>query len=91
MAEEKISVSEFERQVFDKEGVRIVIRTSRSNTLPPYSYQRKAAEDTTCTEWQETRLKPLLKETEFEVVKGDGNVPNGRMKMKSLRNSYKVD
>lgn len=91
MKKEEISVSEFERQVFDKEGVRIVIRASRSRTLPSYSYQRKAAGDTTCTEWQEARLKPILKEIEFEVVKGDGNVPHGRMKMDSLRNSYKVD
>lgn len=85
----KVSVSEFERQVFELEEVKIVVRAPRGQSVPSYDYERKADKSSSVAEWSDKRLKPSLKDVEFEIVKGDGSVPHGRTKMETVRSSYK--
>ena len=87
--EKKVSTTELERQIFEKEEIKVVIRATREETFPSYPYQRKMSQNATVTEWMDSRLKPLLGNTEFEIVRGDGNSPHGRSKMETVRNSYK--
>lgn len=84
-----VSASELERQIFDKEEIKVVIRTSRSTEFPPYDFQRKAALNTSVSEWMETRVKPLVGDVEVEIIKGDGSTPHGRTNIEKVRNSYK--
>ena len=38
----QVSASEFERQVFDKEEVKLILRTPREQMFPAYNFQNKA-------------------------------------------------
>lgn len=87
--EKKVSTTELERQIFEKEEIKVVIRAARGEMFPSYPYQRKMSQNSTVTEWTDSRIKPLLGDTEFEIVRGDGNSPHGRSKMETVRNSYK--
>ena len=85
---ELVPASELERQIFEVEEVRVIIRAPRSSTFPPYPYQRKSSSSTSVSDWLEQRIKPLLGEIQVDVIKGDGNCPHGRTNMETLRNSY---
>jgi len=85
------SLYDFERQVFDIEGVRIVIRGNGYENLPNYSYQRRASDSTTVSEFVNNRLIPYLApyNLNFVIISGDGN-PNvhGLTMLGTLRRSY---
>ena len=85
----KVSTSELEKQIFEKEEIKVVIRADRSSQFDPYNYQRKAAANTSISDWIETRLKPIIGDKEFEIIKGDGNSPHGRTAIEKVRASYK--
>ena len=87
--QKKVSVSEFERQVFDLEEVKIVVRAQRETLVPSYDYERKADKSASVAEWSNSRIKPALNGLEFDVIKGDGGIPHGRSKMETVRSSYK--
>lgn len=86
------SVYDFERQVFEKEGVRIVIRSNGKGVeLPDYDYQRQASDSTRLSDFLENRINPRLDEYElsYSVVSGDGNASvHGNTKLEKLRDSY---
>lgn len=85
----KVSTSELEKQIFEKEEIKVVIRAKRGESFDSYDYQRKAATSTSISDWTETRLKPIIGDTEFEIIKGDGSSPHGRTSIEKIRNSYK--
>lgn len=87
---ESVSASELERQIFEKEEIKVVIRAPRSKMFKPYDFQRKAASNTSISEWLETRIKPLLENCEIEIIKGDGSSPHGRTNVENVRSSYKA-
>ena len=70
----KVSASELERQIFEKEEIKVVIRAPRSQMFNSYDFQRKSASNTSISEWLETRIKPLLEDSEIEIIKGDGSL-----------------
>lgn len=86
--QEKVPASELERQIFEVEEVRVIIRAPRSRIFPPYYYQRKSSSSTSVSDWLESRIKPLLGDVQVDVIKGDGTTPHGRTNMETLRNSY---
>ena len=73
----KVSASELERQIFEKEEIKVVIRAPRSQMF-------------NSSEWLETRIKPLLEDSEIEIIKGDGSSPHGRTNIENVRSSYKA-
>ncbi len=86
----KVTATDLERQIFELEEIKVVIRTRKNTQLPPYNYSRKAAVNTSITEWYNTRLKPILGDDyDAEIVDGNGNNPHGRTNIETVRNSYR--
>ncbi|MDF2608889.1 MAG: hypothetical protein K0R92_363 [Lachnospiraceae bacterium] len=85
----RVTASELEEQIFDKEGVRIVIRSGKEERFPPYSYKNKASATMSKNTWYMSRVKPLLGDKEGEIIDGTGDIPHGRTQMKNMRDSYK--
>lgn len=79
---------EIEQAVFDLDEIRIVIRAKTSEDLGSYTYSRKAAENTSVSEWLEQRIKPIVNSHGVVVVDGRGNIPHGRTKLSRVRRSY---
>jgi hypothetical protein len=89
MKKNKISATDLERQIYEKEEVRVVIRAHEDTEFIAYPYDRKAATTTSATDWYNTRLKPLLgNDVDAVIIDGHGNIPHGRTKMDTIRNSY---
>lgn len=85
----KVSATDLERQIFEKEEIRVVIRAPRNASFDEYSYERKAAANTSITDWYNTRLKPILGEgCDADVIDGYGTNPHGRTGIERVRNSY---
>ncbi len=84
----KVSASELEQQIFELEGIRTIIRGKRSTEFNAYDYKNKAAASTSITEWKNTRLIPILGDTEVEIIDGSGQNPHGRTSIEKVRNSY---
>ncbi|QOV66523.1 hypothetical protein [Kosakonia pseudosacchari] len=86
------SIYDFERQVFEKEGVRIVIRSNGHGIdLPDYGYQRQASDSTRLSDFLANRIDTVLNEHDLScsVVSGDGNASvHGNTKLERLRDSY---
>ena len=85
-----MSATELEKQIYEKEEIRIVIRCAADETFDAYPYNRKAASNTSISDWYETRLKPLLDNKSAEIIDGAGTRPHGRTKIEKVRNSYNV-
>lgn len=83
-----ISATELERQIFELEEIRVVIRNNKTTQYSSYNYTRKAASNTSITDWYMTRLKPIIGEDEAVVIDGNGNTPHGRTNIETVRNSY---
>lgn len=85
----KISATDLERQIFEKEEIRVVIRAPKDTKFDEYNYDRKAAVNTSITDWYSTRLKPILgEEHDADIIDGYGTNPHGRTKIEKVRNSY---
>lgn len=86
------SVYDYERQVFEKEGVRIVIRSNGNGVeLPDYGYQRQASDNTRLSDFLANRIDSTLDgfNLSYSVVSGDGNASvHGNTKLEKLRESY---
>lgn len=83
-----ISATELERQIFEKEEIRVVIRCPRNIQFDEYTYERKTAANTSITDWYNTRLKPILGEYDADIIDGYGTNPHGRTGIERVRNSY---
>jgi hypothetical protein len=80
--------ADLEQAVFELEEVRIVVRAPLNAELGDFKYDRKAAGNTSITDWLEQRIKPLLNGHPVAVVGGTGAYPHGRTRMDTLRDSY---
>lgn len=85
----KISATDLERQIFEKEEIRVVIRSPKNTLFDEYTFERKAAVNTSITDWYNTRLKPILGDKyDAEIIDGSGTNPHGRTGIEKVRNSY---
>lgn len=84
----KVTATDLERQIFELEEIRVVIRSKKNTEFDAYEYSRKAATNTSITEWYNTRLKPLLGDCDADIIDGNGNNPHGRTNIENVRNSY---
>jgi hypothetical protein len=80
--------TEIEQAVFDLEEVRIVIRAPLKEDLGDFDYDRKAAGNTSISDWLEQRIKPLINGHSVVVIDGTGALPHGRTRMEKLRETY---
>lgn len=83
-----ISATELERQVFELEEIRIVIRNNKMTQYSGYNYSRKASSNASLTDWYQTRLKPIIGGDDAVIIDGYGNIPHGRTNIETVRNSY---
>lgn len=84
-----MKVKELEDSVYDLDEVRIVVRVPRNDDVGDYTYERKASDSTSVTEWLDQRVRPLLTDrTRVEVVDGYGAIPHGRTSLGVVRQSY---
>ena len=79
---------EIEQAVYELEEIRIVIRAGVREVMDDFVYERKAAANTSITEWLEQRIVPIVGRYPVVVVDGTGALPHGRTKLEKLRESY---
>ena len=85
----RISATDLERQIFEKEEIKVVIRCKKETMFNEYGYDRKAAVNTSVTDWYNTRLKPIIgEEYDADIIDGYGTNPHGRTQIEKVRNSY---
>jgi hypothetical protein len=83
-----ISVAEFESKVLEKEEIVIKIRAPANTQVQNYDYDRKAAGNSSITDWLDGRIKPLIKNNEVVIIAGDYASPHGRTKLDTVRKGY---
>ncbi len=84
----KISIQQFEEKVRSLEEIKIVIRAPSGTMVEDYDYTRKAAGNSSLTDWLEGRIKPFIGANEYSVISGEYATPHGRTKLDTLRKSY---
>ena len=81
-------IAEFEATVLEVEEIVIRIRAPVGTEVGDYEYERKAAAETSVTEWLRARVIPKLNGNQVCVFDGHSNEPHGRTKLLTLRASY---
>jgi len=84
----QITVRAFEEKIFELEQVVLTIRAPSGEMVEDYPYERKAAGNTSVSDWLEGRIKPLIGQKEVVITNGDYSVPHGRTKLSTLRDGY---
>ena len=77
------------KQIYEKEEIKVVIRTIKGKTLDNgYDYERKSAVNTSASTWIEKRLRPIIGDCEVDIIDGRGQNPHGRTTLENIRKSY---
>ena len=88
MKDDKISATDLESEIFEKEEIRVVIRCPKNEQFSDYNYERKSAATTSINDWYNKRLKPILGEYDADIIDGYGTHPHGRTGIENVRTSY---
>jgi hypothetical protein len=88
-----MKLSDFEDKVWELEGIRLVVRAPSSTKVDDYSYKSAADKSWSVTEFLKKRVLPKLSSGddtthEVSVIEGNGEEPNGKTKLRTLRASY---
>ena len=83
-----MKVWEFENAVWERDGIRIVIRARANDEVENYSYNNAAAWNKNITWLLDTRIRPFVGEREVVVIGGDGGHPHGGNNIQTIRDSY---
>lgn len=84
---EKITVAEFEKQVWKIESIRVVVRAPGKTAVGSYN-MKKAANAKWRYSQLEGRLAGYLGDFEFVITDGTGNIPGRNMSLQRIRESY---
>lgn len=84
----QITAREFEEKVLAREEIVLILRVPVHTSVQDYPYERKAAGNSSVTDWIEQRIKPCIGGHEFTILSGDYASPHGRTKLDTLRNGY---
>lgn len=88
--EKKVSINEFERMVFELEGVRVAIRTNRTH-IDPYDFKRKSKGEISVLRFLKSRVLKFMEEDEsVSIVKGNGTDAYFFESLDDIRKTYKV-
>ena len=82
---EVADIEEFDIEVLDKNGN---IVDPKKNGFPKFNYEKKAKGSMTVSEWKERRFQKTYKGYDVRVLKADGAVANGNLKISTVRKSY---
>ena len=83
-----MTIQELEKQVWEQDKVRIIIRDRATSKVRKYERRNAAKENWSITGFLTNRIHPLVAEKEVVVIDGKGSVPHGRTLLKTLRESY---
>lgn len=84
----QISIAEFETKILEKEEVVVKVRAPRGTLVADYDFDRKAAGNSSITDFIENRIAPCVHNLEVEIIDGEYSKPHGRTKMSTLRSGY---
>jgi hypothetical protein len=86
-----MKVSDFEEKVWAIEGVRVVLRIAPNTEVGDYNYKKAADESWRITELGVKRIeKSIGNDIAYTVIQGDGEEPNGKVILRTLRNGYQT-
>ena len=81
----------FEDDVWNTEGIRIVVRTSSDVEGERYNFTKAAPETWTVSELIEKRIDDQLDGEAVVAIRGDGTRAYGNTSLRKLRESYKSE
>jgi hypothetical protein len=84
----RMKLADFEQRVWEVEGIRIVIRGDENDEVKDYSFKNAAIENWNTTAFLKNRIEPRVGGRKVVVIRGDGEMPNGRVLLRNLRASY---
>jgi len=83
----KISIAALEKQVWNVEGVRLVVRAPSRTAVKPYQYEKAAS-----SKWRysqlETRIEKSTNGFEYVITDGRGDIPPRNSTLSRIRKSY---
>lgn len=82
------SVKMFEDDVLALEEVPIIIRTSQYAQVSSFTFNRKAPDTMTISDWLKARILPCIGDTEVCVIGPNFSNPHGRTTLGYLRSEY---
>ena len=83
-------VWEFEDAVWNREGVRIVIRANSDTQVEEYGYANAAPRTWSVSELIRNRISSLVDDEEVVAIRGDGTRAYGNTTLRRLRESYQM-
>ncbi len=83
-----MKLADFEQRVWEVEGIRIVVRGHENDEVEDYTRKNAATETWSTREFLEKRIESRVGGRKVVVIKGDGEMPNGRVLLRNLRASY---
>jgi hypothetical protein len=84
----RMKLADFEQRVWEVEGIRIVVRGHENDEVEDYTRKNAATETWSTREFLEKRIESRVGGRKVVVIKGDGEMPNGRVLLRNLRASY---
>lgn len=87
---DQIRIEDFEKKVFEVEGIGIVVRAPVGTMVGDYPYTRANAGNSRITEWLERRVQLAIgDEYDVAIVDGRGSKPRLNMTIETLRATYR--
>ena len=83
-----MQVSEFEKAVWDLEGIRIVVRASARDEVGDYDYRIAANARSTLATYIGNRVQQRIGNTEVVVIGGKGDIVDRRTHLENIRATY---
>ena len=84
-----MKVWEFENAVWNRDGIRIVIRASANDEVEDYPYKKAAQWNRNITWLLENHIRPFVGGYEVVVIGGNGEQPFGGNNVQTIRDSYR--
>ena len=84
-----MTVEQFEKQVWEVERVRLVIRAPAAATVKSYGHKNAATKTWSVSEWKKKRIKAKIGNLGAVVIDGRGRIPHGRTLLSSVRAGYR--
>jgi hypothetical protein len=78
-------IEDFDIQVIGSDGNAVDPKT---NGFPKFNFDRKSKGDMTVAEWKLNRFTKTYKGYDAAVLKSDGSIANGNVKLSTVRKSY---
>lgn len=86
---DRVRLKEFEEQVWNLEGIRIVVRAPSTKRTNPYNYLRKAQYNWNVAKWLQDRIGKFFDdEVDVIVISGTGHITHGATQLRTVRESY---